>query len=359
MTRPARIPRIVFAMLCAVWCVNHSALAYGEFEIESFTRYRIDRFDNNNTGPTMIDELQSQLATFSSKSESAMPGSTTVLPSSSGSPSASSITSYNIIDYTGSVHVGFDNPSSYMNNFPDSIGNPQSSYTIASDYGLGDISHLVDLDFRPTLYPQTFGNSYMQSSSMQLEKVIRFTPKVAEDEKQDWTDENYTEVYGGVRHFQLVDTWLFGLSTRLDGNIWMHADSENLIPGLHFGANWSYAREAWQVTAGGFVQAGQYLCSATVVNSPNLFSTSNVDPSWLADSDKRDFITLLSVAQAQASHAITKDVTFHLGCTANYIGDIRYAVDTVNTSFPGGAVRDTATDDLFITTVYTSLEFKR
>jgi hypothetical protein len=356
MTRQSRFPKIVAAMLCAAWCVNHSALVRGEFEIESFTRYRIDRFDNNNVGPAVVDDFQSQLATFSSKSESAMPHSSTDLPSSFESPSANSFTSYNIVDYTGSVHLGFDNPSFSMNNFPDSIRNPQSSYASASYYGLGNTSNFDELDFRPA---EIFGNSYMQSSSIQLEKAIRFTPKIAEDEKQAWSDENFTEVYWGVRHFQLADTWLFDVSSWPHGSIWMRADSDNLIPGLHFGANWSYARETWQLTAGGFVQAGQYIGSATVVNSQNLFSTSNVDPSWLADSDKRDFITLLSAAQAQASHALNKDVTFHIGCTANYIGDIRYAVDTVNTSFPGGAVRDTATQDLFITTVYTSLEFKR
>jgi hypothetical protein len=334
MTRRTRHLRIVLALLCAAWCI--ADVAHADFEIESFTRYSVDSLDNNNNGFVVKEDFQSQLSFISNQTELPSPQVSSPQPMVSASPSGS-----NSFQNLGTGFVDGINDS-----------------WISSSYGF-DPADSIGFDSLSRQQDQMTTTSYLQSCSMQLEKVIRFTNKVNDDEREEWSDVNFTEVYWGVRHFQLADSWLFDVSTRLDGNIWIRADVDNTIPGLHLGFNWSHAREAWRVNAGGFVQAGQYMGSASVVNSLDLFSTSNVDPSWLADSDKRNFITLLSVARAQASHAISKDVTFHLGCTANYIGDVRYAVDIVNTSFPGVAVRDTATQDLFITTVYTSLEFKR
>jgi hypothetical protein len=339
MTRQSRFPKIVAAMFCAAWCIADGPRVRADFEIESFTRCSVDSLDNNNNGFVVEEDFQSQLSFVSNQTELPSQHVSSPQPIVPASPSGSSI---------------FKN---FGTGFVDGINDSW----ISSSYGF-DPSSLPGFNQNDFQEPQVSMTSYLQSCSMQLERVIRFNNKVIDRESKEWSDENFTEVYWGIRYFQLADRWLFDTSSTINGNDWIRADVDNTIPGPHLGFTWSHAREAWRVNAGGFVQAGQYIGSAAVMNSYAVDLSPGPHDDWpnlLKDSDDRNFITLLSVAKAQASHAINKDVTLHLGCTANYVGDMRYAVNIVNNSSPGVEVRDTATQDLFITTVYTSLEFKR
>jgi hypothetical protein len=364
MTRRIRFPRIVLAMLCVAWCLGHSALVRADFEIESFTRYRVDRFDNNNTGPIDEDAFQAQLVTYDSKTESTMPGSTAI------SPTLPPQSVSNSTLYSGSVHVGFEDPSFYLNNRE--VGSiTQSSQPLYQSIGFRDDVNTRGSDFGDLIvmnssFTEAIGTSYLQSCGMQLEKVIRFTPKVAEDEKQEWTDKNFTEVYYGFRYYELDDAWGLSATGGVFGQTTITSETYNRIPGMHLGINWSIAREKWQLTAGGFVQAGRYLGNTFVTSSigqdlmPGQYNRPlYAQPTSSVDNVDDEFATILSVMRLQASRVLNENVSIHLGCSGNYVGDVRYATDSLNLQLPRPVITDSATQDLFITTVYTSLEFKR
>jgi hypothetical protein len=364
MTRRTRHLRIVFAMLCAAWCANHSARVRADFEIESFTRYRIDRFDNNNNG-SVDDDFQAQFDNFGLKSESTLPESKVVWPSSLPQ-SAANNTVNNYVDYSGSRHVAFDQPSYYLSsNIPNvgSVAQPSYQSMGFRDVRYGDFDDLIVLN---TSFTEAIGTSYLQSCGMQLEKVIRFTAKVAEEEKREWTDKNFTEVYYGFRYYQLDDVWGLFATGGVLGQTTVVAETYNRIPGPHIGVNWSIAREKWQLTASGLIQAGQYLGDTSVESTigadlvPGQYNRPvYVQPTTSSENVEDEFATVLSVARIQVSRALNEDVTLHLGCSGNYVGDVRYATESVTLQYPQPVVADTATQDLFITTVYTSLEFKR
>jgi hypothetical protein len=364
MTRRTHYLRIVLALLCAAWCACHSAIVRADFEIESFTRYRIDRFDNNNNGLPIETEFHEHLAKAASSSEQVLSiPYRSVASSKHDDPFEKNATEYlDVITGSSDMPQAFQSSTSTA---PTSSPQSQSVSSGFSDYGLGNV------DFGDVLpmsepFAEMIGNSYMQSCGMQLEKVVRFSTKIAEGEKKEWTDKNFTEVYYGFRYYQLEDNWsLIGLSGVI-GQMSLIAEADNQMPGPHLGFNWSMAREDWQLAVGGFVQAGQYLGSTNVgstIGEPltpgQYYRSLYVAPSSTSLSRDEDFMTLLSVMKAQAIRALTKDVTLHLGCSGNYVGDVRYAADSVEATIPQFAIRPTVTDEIFITTVYTSLEFKR
>jgi hypothetical protein len=117
----------------------------------------------------------------------------------------------------------------------------------------------------------------------------------------------------------------------------------------------------------GLLQGGQYLGNAYVGSSigedliPGQYNRPLYlgPPNYSTDEQEKDLASLISVTRAQLSRRLTEWLTLHLGCSGYYIGNVRYAVDSIRWELPNMGVADNGTEEQIVTTAYTSLEFRR
>ncbi len=383
MTLSNRNPRIVLAMLCCAWFLCCCAQALAEIEIESFTRYRVDNFDNNNNGyvdgvdnTDIVNEIENTTVAAELSKDMNWEFSTTPTPNvpfNAGNPS------------NGSVVNGFVSPM--LTGFFDTIGNNGwYSGFIDGDGFLGaggndntQYSQVgVPLDFDdlvvlPTALQSMKGNSYLQSRSVQLERVIRFSPKLSEEQKaQREGPSGYWEVYFGARFFQFDDRFRMYGSGGLLGEISVGSQLDNQTAGPHVGIYGSLERGGWTLGAGGMLQAGIYLTDATMnsaigqdsmpdLNSlvPGRLNTLLIPQQSATHRDDEDSETFFGEVRVQASRPLTKWMRLHFGCSGYLFGDLRYASDSINWELPNMGLADNGTEQQIVTTAYASLEFRR
>ena len=299
--------RIMLAMLCVALSLGFSALAFADVEIEFFGRYRIDKLDNNNNGfvqdtddPFQDNDTNPTLAA-EELAKIAPPAIPTDQSSSNRSVDTNEDSTPLVNDFSEFLNRFDPSPGSFTlaaPNSPNSTSFSSSSNVPTTGISL-DLSDVVTL---PTSFVEMTGGTYLQSCSMQVENVIRFSPRLSAAEKLQSRPRDFCEVYYGFRYYKFDD--YFGLFARggVLGQMSAYAQSYNQMPGPHVGVHFNVAKGGWQLDVSGLAQTGLYLGNAYIDSSigadlkPARYNRSfYLGPTTASDAQKQDFATLLAV----------------------------------------------------------------
>jgi hypothetical protein len=320
------------AILCAgMSCVG--AHLQADFEIESFARYRLIRLDNNNNG--YVDD-------------------------------------FDITDPVGAVEFrtiaeAIDKTST-AGSFDYSLYRPQQSpYSPVRDLQGNLIGIAVDYDDLHTFniaFESLKGFTYLQGRGVQLEKVIRFSPKVREGETEPEEPYPSWEFFYGVRFYRFDDSFTFEGNGGILGHTWADTSVENQHGGPHLGMLWNLRHGRWTLAVSGLAQSGLGATdsrqagrmgedlSPGQVNSP-IYAQPHIVSYQVEDR----FDTVYGEVRAQVKRELSKLISLTLGCSGYYYGDIKFADQSVNWFIPDLGVL-TGTEDSTVTTAFATLEFR-
>jgi hypothetical protein len=363
----------VLALLCwaAFGCIH--APVQGDYEIESFMRYHVTNMDNNNN--RYVDDFDITDPNYQVDITAANPSLVnkdnleTLVSSFTPQTSISSKQSA-----PGSVHVLFKTPDPFFNGGQGLIDentnitttrNPWGNQNMGSQFVTPSIDYDDLHNFR-IAFERMNGYSYMQSRSVQIERVLRFSPKrpdqqVIHDEiTQIW------EVSYGARFYQLDDFYNVSASGGILGRVAFDTIVDNQHAGPHLGVLWNVSQGPWSAGLSGLIQGGMgetdSFQSGVVgedlnpgaVNSP-LF----VQPHTVNDSEEDQFGSVYGEIRAQLSRTFSDKLSLRLGCSGYYFGDIKYASKSINWYIPDLGLADNSADETLVTTAFVSLDFQR
>jgi hypothetical protein len=356
--------RTVQTVLICAWLSCIAARLQADFEIESFTRYRLIRLDNNNNG--YVDDFditdQSSLVENTSAADAleGKAGPPSELPMSPNSAESGSRT-HVTLDTTemsrtsnGSVHVAARIPNGF--GFVDyAFTNPVGDYAMAVDY---DDLHQFNVAFESLR-----GLSYAQGRGVQLENVIRFSPKLPEGQAAPAGSYATWEVFYGIRFYQLDDSFAFEGLGGILGRTWAATSVENQHGGPHLGMSWNLHHSGWTFALSGLAQGGLGATDSRQAGAIGEdLSPGQLDSPLFARSHavgyqvEETFGTVYGEVRAQVKRELTRLITLTIGCSGYYFGDIKYADQSVNWFIPDlGLV--SGTQDSTVTTAFAGLEF--
>ncbi len=312
---------------CAWWfCL----CARADFEIESFTRYRVDNFDNNNNGYANITDDGEEFGFIESIA----------------------------------VAKGIDTAGS-LGPFLEVWAPPTSSSS-----GSSDLPNSVSRDFDDIYSSNSFptrreGYSYIQSRSLLLERVLRFSPKQS-DEPTDDEVTHVWEVSYGARFNQLDDFYGYSQSGGVLGRLAINNFVDNQQAGPHIGVAWNMSQGPWTVSLNGIAQAGLGTTDAaqtSLVGEDLIPGQYNrpiyLQPMVVNDEDYDEFASYYGEIRAQISRTLTEQFSLNVGCSGYYFGNVQYADDSINWYLPSFGITDNGMEDTFISTAFANLEFRR
>jgi hypothetical protein len=310
MTRRTQYLRIVFAMLCAACSIADASGVRADFEIESFTRYRIDNFDNNNNGYVATSE---ETPTLEPLERYAV---------------ASEIDKYQFKEF-----------NLYRSPYGETVSRPFfSSRTIRSS----------------------------QSRAVQLERVMAFqSPQATKIDKRQPCF--LTEVSYGMRFSHLNNLH----TTHAEGGFLnvFHVDinvaGQELGPYLGLTSRVRYGDWQWEV--GGLMQGAFKLTDAdqvsvlglNVIPASILNSPIYAPPSVFSRSDSSGDESVYGEFRAKISRQLSSLVTFSIGYSGFFIEEVQYPNENIGIPiYDSGMISENVSHGL-IGMTYTSLEFKR
>jgi hypothetical protein len=298
-------------MLCAAWCVNHSAQVLADFEIESFTRYRIDNFDNNNNGYVAPADEAAAL-------------------------------------------------------------DPLERITIASEldkHSFYEVTYWY-YDYRslnPRLVP-TFSSRFISSSqsrAMQLERVIKFRSNESKLEAKDHYQSSF-EVSYGTRYSHLENSRFYSfqsagaLGASLDANV----AGQSLGP--YISTTYLSEHGSWSFQFGGLFQGcinetdtqhmgNMYspLISARSPSQPYYF------PYWNSRKQSDFSENIYSEMRAQISCQINPMLKLSIGYSGFYFDEVRYPSNSASWLLTDESMLEVDQGSLLTGITFASLELRR
>ena len=309
MTHRNRNPRIVLALLCSAWSLYCCAVVKADIEIESFTRYRVDNFDNNNNGYVVPVE---ENASIDPLERNAI------------------IEEVDVYEVKELVYWG--------TNF--------DSYTLQR------------------ISTQRFA-THSRSRGLQLERVLSFRPKQVGAEDDVWNSVSW-EVSYGLRYSQLDNSHSFQNEGSFLGSMFANTLIASQKLGPYLGLTCRTEQRGWQINLGWMLQGAFNLMDASQEGKigedlvPGQYNRPLFMPqSVFAHSDSDNMETVYGELRACASRRLNQLITLNVGCSGFYIGDTRSASDSVSWTLPNMGLVDNGTQDALIGTAYTSLEIRR
>ncbi|MDZ4656223.1 MAG: hypothetical protein SH868_01455 [Bythopirellula sp.] len=353
----ARNSRFVLALLCCALLTCSFAPVLGDFEIESFTRYRVTNMDNNNNN--YVDDFDITDPSYQVEkyavAEGLEQGASQELYLYYGRQLEISTAE----GTTGSVHVQYRIPGPFLsgsNGFLDN--NTISNGLTVVDY---DDLHTFNIGFE-----RTNGYSYMQSRSVQLERVLRFSSQRTDQPVEPNAIAHVWEVSYGARFYQLDDFYGFLGTGGILGRTAFDTLVDNQHAGPHLGFLWNVSQGPWSLGLSGLLQGG---LGETDSNQSGFFgedlnpgavnSPIYAEPHLVSDRAEDQFGSLYSEVRAQVSRTLTEQLSLNLGCSGYYFSDLKYADNSINWFIPDLGLADNGTEETIVTTAFASLEFRR
>ena len=231
---------------------------------------------------------------------------------------------------------------------------PMNTDTPGPVAGPTDFDDLVT--FLPTFQTVTMRN-YTRLRGIELMKMYRFKPR---------NGGGVLEFYYGARYVKFRDN--FRVDTTggtLGTSFWDTTMSNNLV-GPQLGFKYQKGRGRWTMNSQGrflfgynvqdWDQSGQVGSNivAGAHNSPLFFN-----PHAFKHGRQEQNFSPMAEMRLEASYQLTQAISFKLGWTGTYIGNVRRASTSVNYTLPNMGFVDNGTQDIFINGANIGFEINR
>jgi hypothetical protein len=247
-------------------------------------------------------------------------------------------------------------------------GNDNTQFTVYGDVnGDGLPERLgvgVDIDGTTTFVTSPYDvktQSNLQSRSVNLERVLRFSF----DSPASWIKSPYVEMSVGTKYFQLNDAFQFNGTGGLFGNTTVMTGVDSQYLGPQFGLLCHTIVKGWQLVAqGGLSPTWNDVASyQTGLAGDNLAPPESLadlaQPTVVSQQLDDNSDSMMSEFRLQATRALTDRVTLSLGYSGYYFDSLRFASNSMAITYPSFGLLPSDPQEVFVTTAFANLEFRR